>query len=97
MAGFGEVEAFLPGERKGFKAHVSEEVYVKAIRNKLVWFSTVFGFRHDAIKHWEVRTEDAGRASPYSADGHRQEPNIAGFMGFEIPSIYKLPVVRSIF
>lgn len=35
MAGFGEVEAFLPGERKGFKAQVSEKVNVKAIRNKL--------------------------------------------------------------
>ena len=63
MDGLGEVEAFLSGERKGFKAHVPEEVDVKAIRNKLgmtqASFSHAFGFSLDAIKHWE-----GGRRTP---------------------------------
>ena len=63
MEGLGDVEAFLSGERKGFKAHVPEQVNVKAIRNKLgmtqATFSTMFGFSLDAIKHWE-----GGRRTP---------------------------------
>src|SRR5215467_545202 len=63
MDGLGEVEAFLSGERKGFKAHVPDEVDVKAIRNKLgmtqASFSHTFGFSLDAIKHWE-----GGRRTP---------------------------------
>jgi putative transcriptional regulator len=63
MDGLGDVEAYLSGERKGFKAHVPDEVNVKAIRNKLgmtqARFSTVFGFSLDAIKHWE-----GGRRTP---------------------------------
>jgi len=63
MDGLGDVELFLSGERKGFKAHVPEQVNVKAIRNKLrmtqATFSTVFGFSLDAIKHWE-----GGRRTP---------------------------------
>ena len=35
MAGLNDVEAFLAGEQEGFKAHVSQEVDLKAIRNRL--------------------------------------------------------------
>jgi putative transcriptional regulator len=63
MIGLEEVEAFLGGERKGFKAHVPDEVDVKSIRNKLNMtqsrFSDTFGFSLDAIKHWE-----GGRRTP---------------------------------
>ncbi len=58
-----DVEAFLAGEREGFKAHVPHEVDVKAIRNRLgmtqARFSNTFGFSLDAIKHWE-----GGRRTP---------------------------------
>lgn len=61
--GLDEVEAFLAGERKGFKVHVPEEVDVKSIRDKLnmtqARFSETFGFSLDAIKHWE-----GGRRTP---------------------------------
>jgi putative transcriptional regulator len=57
MDGLNDVEAFLAGEQEGFKAHVPEEVDVKAIRNRLgmtqARFSDTFGFSLDAIKHWE--------------------------------------------
>ncbi len=57
MNGLNDVEAFLAGEQEGFKAHVPEEVDVKAIRNRLgmtqARFSNTFGFSLDAIKHWE--------------------------------------------
>jgi putative transcriptional regulator len=63
MTGLDEVKAFLAGERKGFKAHVPDEVDVKSIRNKLNMtqsrFSATFGFSLDAIKHWE-----GGRRTP---------------------------------
>jgi putative transcriptional regulator len=63
MGGLNDVEAFLAGEQEGFKAHVPEEVDVKAIRNRLgmtqARFSNTFGFSLDAIKHWE-----GGRRSP---------------------------------
>jgi len=63
MNGLSDVEAFLAGEQEGFKAHVPEEVDVKAIRNRLgmtqARFSDMFGFSLDAIKHWE-----GGRRSP---------------------------------
>ena len=63
MDGLNEVEAFLAGEREGFKAHVPQEVDVKAIRNRLgmtqAKFSDTFGFSLDAIKHWE-----GGRRTP---------------------------------
>ena len=49
--GLDEVEAFLAGERKGFKVHVPEEVDVKSIRDKLnmtqARFSETFGFSLD--------------------------------------------------
>ncbi|SPE43970.1 Helix-turn-helix domain protein (modular protein) [Candidatus Sulfotelmatobacter sp. SbA7] len=63
MTGLDEVQAFLAGERKGFKVRVPEEVDVKSIRHKLNMtqsrFSDTFGFSLDAIKHWE-----GGRRTP---------------------------------
>ena len=63
MEGLNDVEAFLAGKHEGFKAHVPQEVDVKAIRNRLgmtqAKFSGVFGFSLDAIKHWE-----GGRRTP---------------------------------
>jgi putative transcriptional regulator len=63
MGGLDEVEAFLAGEREGFKVHVPDEVDVKAIRSRLgmtqAKFSDAFGFSLDAIKHWE-----GGRRTP---------------------------------
>ena len=63
MDGLNDVEAFLAGEQEGFKAHVPQEVDVKAIRNRLGMtqsrFSNTFGFSLDAIKHWE-----GGRRTP---------------------------------
>ena len=47
MDGLNDVEAFLSGEQKGFKAHVPQDVDVKAIRNRLgmtqARFSDTFG------------------------------------------------------
>ena len=34
MDGLNDVEAFLAGEREGFKAHVPQDVDAKAIRNR---------------------------------------------------------------
>jgi putative transcriptional regulator len=63
MDGLNDVEAFLAGDQKGFKAYVPPEVDVKAIRNRLgmtqAKFSDTFGFSLDAIKHWE-----GGRRTP---------------------------------
>jgi putative transcriptional regulator len=57
MEGLNDVEAFLAGKQEGFKAHVPQEVDVKAIRKRLgmtqAKFSGVFGFSLDAINHWE--------------------------------------------
>jgi putative transcriptional regulator len=61
--GLEDIEAFLAGEQEGFKAHVPQEVDVKAIRDRLgmtqARFSDTFGFSLDAIKHWE-----GGRRTP---------------------------------
>ena len=63
MAALSDVEAFLAGKQEGFRAHVPQEVDVKAIRNRLgmtqARFSDTFGFSLDAIKHWE-----GGRRTP---------------------------------
>lgn len=57
MDGLKDVEAFLAGEQEGLKAHVPQDVDVKAIRSRLgmtqARFSDTFGFSLDAIKHWE--------------------------------------------
>jgi putative transcriptional regulator len=59
MDGLNDAEAFLAGKQEGFRAHVPQEVDVKAIRNRLgmtqARFSDTFGFSLDAIKHWEGR------------------------------------------
>ena len=63
MDGLADVEAFLAGKQEGFKAHLPQEVDVKAIRSRLgmtqARFSATFGFSLDAIKHWE-----GGRRTP---------------------------------
>jgi putative transcriptional regulator len=63
MDGLNDVEAFLAGKQEGFKAHVPQEVDVKAIRTRLgmtqARFSDTFGFSLDAVKHWE-----GGRRNP---------------------------------
>ena len=63
MDGLNDVEAFLAGEREGFKVQVPQEVDVKAIRTRLgmtqARFSNTFGFSLNAIKHWE-----GGRRTP---------------------------------
>ncbi len=63
MDGLNDVEAFLAGKQEGFRAHVPQEVDVKAIRNRLgmtqARFSDTFGFSLDAIQHWE-----GGRRTP---------------------------------
>ena len=63
MDGLNDVEAFFAGKQEGFRAHVPQEVDVKAIRNRLgmtqARFSDTFGFSLDAIKHWE-----GGRRTP---------------------------------
>ncbi len=62
-AGLSEVDAFLAGERSGFKVSVPAEIDVKSIRKGLhmsqARFSDAFGFSLDAVKHWE-----GGRRTP---------------------------------
>jgi putative transcriptional regulator len=66
MTGLDEVDAFLAGEKTGYKVSVPSEVDVKAIRNRLSMtqsrFSDTFGFSLDAVKHWE-----GGRRTPESS------------------------------
>src|ERR1700753_3679625 len=63
MQGLKEVEAYMTGEREGYRVHVPAEVDVKEIRGRLrmtqAKFSEAFGFSLDAIKHWE-----GGRRQP---------------------------------
>ena len=63
MTGLDEVEAYLSGEREGYKVHLPEEIDVKTIRKNLnmtqTRFSDTFGFSLDAVKHWE-----GGRRTP---------------------------------
>jgi putative transcriptional regulator len=57
QSGLAEVDAFLAGQRNGYKLTVPAEINVKSIRKALhmtqARFSDVFGFSLDAIKHWE--------------------------------------------
>ena len=66
MTGLDEVDAFLAGEKSGYKVNVPAEVDVKVIRKKLNMtqsrFSDTFGFSLDAVKHWE-----GGRRTPESS------------------------------
>ena len=58
-----EVDAFLAGERTGYKVSVPADIDVKTIRKNLhmtqAKFSDAFGFSLDAVKHWE-----GGRRTP---------------------------------
>lgn len=57
QAGLAEVDAFLAGQRSGYKVTVPTEIDVKSIRKALhmtqARFSDAFGFSLDAVKHWE--------------------------------------------
>lgn len=63
MKGLDEVDAFLAGQKTGYKVSVPEEVDVREIRKRLHMtqsrFSETFGFSLDAVKHWE-----GGRRTP---------------------------------
>ena len=52
-----EVDAFLAGERTGYKVRVPADIDVKMIRKNRhmtqAKFSDAFGFSLDAVKHWE--------------------------------------------
>jgi putative transcriptional regulator len=69
-AGVGEGDAFLAGERRGYKVTVRAEIDVKSIRKGLhmtqAKFSDAFGFSLDAVKHWEGgrRTPEASARLP---------------------------------
>jgi putative transcriptional regulator len=66
MTGLDEVDAFLAGEKVGYKVSVPTDVDVKNIRKRLnmtqARFSDTFGFSLDAVKHWE-----GGRRTPESS------------------------------
>lgn len=61
--GLAEVDAFLGGEKAGYKITLPAEIDVKSIRKGLnmtqAGFSNAFGFSLDAVKHWE-----GGRRTP---------------------------------
>jgi putative transcriptional regulator len=61
--GLVEVDAFLSGQREGFKVTIPDAIDVKEIRSRLnmtqLAFSSSFGFSLDAVKHWE-----GGRRTP---------------------------------
>lgn len=63
MQGLKHTEAYLNGEREGYKVTVPPSVDVKSIRKGLnmtqAAFSDNFGFSLDTVKHWE-----GGRRTP---------------------------------
>ena len=63
MRGLEEAQAYMEGEREGFKVTVPTSVDVKSIRKGLnmtqAAFSDSFGFSLDTVKHWE-----GGRRTP---------------------------------
>lgn len=63
MRGLEEAEAYMEGEREGYKVTVPPSVDVKSIRKGLKMtqarFSDSFGFSLDTVKHWE-----GGRRTP---------------------------------
>ena len=78
MRGLKEAKAFMEGEREGYKVTVPPSVDVKSIRKGLrmtqAVFSESFGFRLDAVKHWEGgrRTSEVpARAISPSSSGTR--------------------------
>jgi putative transcriptional regulator len=66
MTGLDEADAFLAGQRDGYKVTLPAQVDVKGIRKRLKMtqsrFSNTFGFSLDAVKHWE-----GGRRTPESS------------------------------
>jgi putative transcriptional regulator len=69
LRGARQALAYARGERRGFVAHVPEQVNVKAIRRRLGLsqreFAARFGFKLDAVQNWEQgrrRPEGAARA-----------------------------------
>ncbi len=63
MRGLQEANAYMEGERQGYKVTVPPFVDVKGIRKGLnmtqAAFSDSFGFSLDTVKHWE-----GGRRTP---------------------------------
>jgi putative transcriptional regulator len=63
MRGLEEAQAYLHGERQGYKVTVPPSIDVKSIRKGLnmtqAAFSDSFGFSLDTVKHWE-----GGRRTP---------------------------------
>ncbi len=63
MRGLKEAQAYIEGERAGYKVTVPSTVDVKSIRKGLKMtqakFSDSFGFSLDTVKHWE-----GGRRTP---------------------------------
>jgi putative transcriptional regulator len=63
MRGLTETQAYMDGERQGYKVTVPPSVDVKSIRKGLKMtqakFSDSFGFSLDTVKHWE-----GGRRTP---------------------------------
>jgi putative transcriptional regulator len=57
LRGAREALKFARGRRRGFVAHVPEDIDVKAIRRRLglsqASFATRFGFALDALRNWE--------------------------------------------
>jgi putative transcriptional regulator len=66
MTGLDEVDAFLAGEKTGYRVTLPTDIDVKGIRERLnmtqARFSDTFGFSLDAVKHWE-----GGRRTPESS------------------------------
>ncbi len=63
LRGLKEAQAYMDGERHGYKVTVPPTIDVKSIRKKLnmtqAAFSDNFGFSLDTVKHWE-----GGRRTP---------------------------------
>jgi putative transcriptional regulator len=69
LRGARQALAYAKGERKGFTAHVPEDVNVRLIRRRLglsqTQFARRFGFELDALQNWEQgrrRPEGPARA-----------------------------------
>ncbi len=64
--GTAEANAYMEGERKGYKVTLPEAVDVRGIRTRLHFsqgrFADAFGLSVDAVRHWE-----SGRRNPEAA------------------------------
>jgi len=67
MEGLDHVEAYLKGDREGFRVYVPAEIDVAKIRKDLkmtqAGFCRTFGFSLDTVKHWEGGRRTPGAAS----------------------------------